>query len=416
MLQGTLHGTGFALKVRVRMNAPLAQRTSWPDVWLFTLAGIVAAFHIGKVPPALPVLRAELDFGLTAAGWVLSTINLIGMSLGMVAGLLADRIGARRAMLGGLAVLAMADLAGSFAGSVEAILIGRFAEGVGLFAVVVSAPPLILRATTPSDQKLTMGLWGCYMPAGTALMMVLAPSLLLLLGWRGLWIANGALALACLLALAVRGRGQSATAAMARPPLWHAVRETFAARGPLLLAACFGTYAFAYLALVGFLPTYMVEQRGVDPAAAGLLTALVVAANVVGNLASSPLQARGAARWALIGAAALSMALCSIAIFDETVGDLWRYLACLIFSAAGGMAPGALFASVPHNAPRTSLIATTGGLMMQGSNSGSTLGPPALALLVTASGGWQAGAWLLCGMLSLCICAAFLLGRNESRR
>ncbi len=394
----------------------LPQRTSWPDVWLLTLCGIVAAFHIGKAPPALPLLRAEIGFGLAAGGWVLSTINLIGMTLGMVAGLLADRVGPRRAIMAGLAVLALADVAGSFAHSVEAILVGRFVEGIGLFAVVVAAPPLILRATTPADQKLTMGLWGSYMPAGTALMMVLAPVLLQFLGWRGLWIANGALALLCLLALVLRGDRVPAPATPVIRPLWQSVRQTFAARGPLLLAICFATYAFAYLAVIGFLPTYMIEQRGVDAGTAGLLTALVVAANVIGNLVAGPLQARGAARWALIAAAAMVMALCAPAIFSDGVGDFWRYLACLVLSAAGGMAPGALFASVPHNAPGPSLIATTAGLMMQGSNTGSTLGPPALALLVTLSGGWQAGAWLLCAMLALCVVAAFFLSRSEKRR
>jgi MFS family permease len=160
----------------------------------------------------------------------------------------------------------------------------------------------------------------------------------------------------------------------------------------------------------------MVEERGIDPAIAGLLTAAVVAANIIGNLASGPLQAHGAPRWSLIAVAAASMGLCSLLIFDESAGDLSRYAACLIFSAAGGMAPGALFASVPHNAPRPSLIATTSGLMMQGSNIGSTLGPPALALLVTASGTWQSGAWLLCGMLTSCVIAAFMLGRSEKHR
>jgi MFS family permease len=397
-------------------TSPIASRTLWPDVWLLTLAGVVTAFHIGKVPPSLPLLRAELDFGLTAAGWVLSAINLIGMTLGMVAGLLSDRIGPRPALLGGLTVLALADFAGSFTASVSAVLLGRFVEGIGLFAVVVSVPPLILRATTNSDQKLTMGLWGCYMPAGTALMMVLAPSLLQAVGWRGVWIANGLLTLLCLLALLWRGERHLGLAPATHRSLGHSVRQTFARPGPLLLATSFGTYAFAYLALTGFLPTYMIEQRGFDAATAGLLTAAVVTANVIGNLASGPLQARGARRWLLIAAAAASMALCSVVIFDERNGDLARYLACLIFSAAGGMAPGALFASVPHNAPHPWLIATTSGLMMQGSNLGSTLGPPALALLVTATGTWQSGAWLLCAMLALCVMAAFALGRSEKNR
>jgi nitrate/nitrite transporter NarK len=199
-------------------------------------------------------------------------------------------------------------------------------------------------------------------------------------------------------------------------PLWHSVRDTFGSPGPLLLAASFGTYAFAYLALTGFLPTYLVEQRGIDAATAGLLTAAVVAANIIGNLAAGPLQARGAARWLLIAIAAASMALCSLLIFNENASNLWRYIACLVFSAAGGLAPGALFASVPHNAPLPSLIATTSGLMMQGSNIGSTLGPPALALLVTTTGTWGSGAWLLCIMLTLCVTAAFLLGRSEKHR
>jgi MFS family permease len=397
-------------------TSPTASRTLWPDVWLLTLAGIVAAFHIGKVPPALPLLRAELDFDLTAAGWVLSTINLIGMSMGMIAGLLSDKVGARRALLGGLAVLALADVAGSFASSVAMILLGRFAEGIGLFAVVVSAPPLILRATTTADQKLTMGLWGCYMPAGTAAMMLMAPPLLNAVGWRGLWVANGALALLCLLALLWRGEHNLGFARPAMRPLWHSVRETFSGRGPLLLAASFGTYAFAYLALTGFLPTYLIEQRGIDAATAGLLTAAVVGANIIGNLAAGPLQARGAARWLLIAIAAASMALCSLLIFNENAGNLWRYIACLVFSAVGGLAPGALFASVPHNAPLPTLIATTSGLMMQGSNIGSTLGPPALALLVTTTGTWSSGAWLLCIALALCVTAAFLLGRSEKHR
>lgn len=33
---------------------------------------MVAAFHIGKVPPALPSIRAELGASLEQAGWLLS--------------------------------------------------------------------------------------------------------------------------------------------------------------------------------------------------------------------------------------------------------------------------------------------------------------------------------------------------------
>ncbi len=45
-------------------------RTRWGVVVLGLAAGVIAAAYIGKVPPALPLMRPELGLGLVAAGWV----------------------------------------------------------------------------------------------------------------------------------------------------------------------------------------------------------------------------------------------------------------------------------------------------------------------------------------------------------
>ncbi len=54
-----------------------ASRTPWALVGLLVAAGIVAAFHVGKVPPALPSIREDLGASLRQAGWLLSIVNLI---------------------------------------------------------------------------------------------------------------------------------------------------------------------------------------------------------------------------------------------------------------------------------------------------------------------------------------------------
>ena len=36
-------------------------RTPWPLIALLVAAGVVAAFHVGKMPPSIPSIRAELD-------------------------------------------------------------------------------------------------------------------------------------------------------------------------------------------------------------------------------------------------------------------------------------------------------------------------------------------------------------------
>ena len=60
---------------------------------LVILAGVVAALHIGKLPPAIPVLREALGLTLVQAGFLLSLVQLAGMTLGVVFGLVADRLG-----------------------------------------------------------------------------------------------------------------------------------------------------------------------------------------------------------------------------------------------------------------------------------------------------------------------------------
>ena len=83
--------------------------------WLVVAAGGVAALQVGKLPPALPVLQAELGLGLTAAGFLLSMVQLAGLTLAVFVGLAADHWGLKRSMLRGLWLLALASALGAAA-------------------------------------------------------------------------------------------------------------------------------------------------------------------------------------------------------------------------------------------------------------------------------------------------------------
>ena len=57
------------------MASPHQDRpTQWPIMWIAFGGGIVAATHLGKLPPALPEIRLALDAGLVMGGWIASTI------------------------------------------------------------------------------------------------------------------------------------------------------------------------------------------------------------------------------------------------------------------------------------------------------------------------------------------------------
>jgi len=383
----------------------MAAKTRWEIVALAIGAGIIAAAHVGKLPPALSALRADLGLSLIAGGWVVSMFSVTGMTVAILAGTVADRVGHWRLVLAGLAALLIGSAIGAAAGGGAVLLFSRFLEGLGFISVAVSVPSVILRAAAPGDRRLALGLWGAYMPAGTALMMLASPAVLAIAGWRVLWGAAAALALLWMAAMLLGGRGaaRGRVAGAAGSAIGN-IRLSAAQPGTWLLALCFALYTIPWLALMVWLPSFMIETRGVGTAAAATLTALVVAMNVPGNLTAGWLLHRGARHWALIAVAAGAMGLCTAGIFAAALPDLVRYALCLVFSLVGGMLPTAVLSGAPVFAPGLGQVGTTNGMLVQGSNTGQVIGPPAVAAAVQAAGSWEAA-----GILMLAACAAATL-------
>jgi MFS family permease len=117
--------------------------SNWPAIWAIYAGGLVAGAYMTKVAPALPGLRGELGLSLVESGLIATTFNLMGMLVGMLAGVLCDRFGHKRLALFGLMVLAAGGALGAAAWGFASLLVARFLEGVGFIAFVVSAVALM---------------------------------------------------------------------------------------------------------------------------------------------------------------------------------------------------------------------------------------------------------------------------------
>ena len=113
------------------------------------LAGVVAALHIGKLPPAIPVLREALGLTLVQAGFLLSLVQFAGMTVGVVFGVVADGLGSRRSMSLGLALLAIVSALGGLSHGIAPLLLLRAAEGFGFLLVVLPAPGFVRSLVEP---------------------------------------------------------------------------------------------------------------------------------------------------------------------------------------------------------------------------------------------------------------------------
>lgn len=323
---------------------------------------------------------------------------LIGLVLGTCTGAIADALGHRRLMLFGIILQIAGSFLGALSPSFEWLLATRFMEGAGFLAVIVSTPTLIFQVVQEKDVQMALSVWSCYLPAGAALMMLLLPFYLKFTNWQGLWQINGIVLTlyAILLAKATANIPFLNSSGPLNPSrLGRDIFKTITSPGPLVLALIFITYALQWLAVMGFLPTLLLEKYGFSRSLASWLTAGMVFLNIFGNLAGGRLLKHGYRRWTLIAGASFVMGACAMAIYAPGHHFLLNYAGCLIFSLVGGLIPASVIGAAPLYAPSKSLVSTTTGFVIQGGQAGQVIGPPVLAWLISITGTWTVGAWFL---------------------
>ena len=396
-------------------EATAGEQRRWGMVFLAVAAGMMAAAHLGKVPPVLPVIRAELGLDLVFGGWVVSIFAATAMTLGVFAGTVVDGLGYRRVMLVGLAAVSLGSAAGGFATNGAALLASRCLEGLGFLAVMVAGPILIANSTVGGDRRLALGIWGGNVPAGVAAMMLVSPLIADWAGWRTLWFVVAAASLGCLAftAAATSREAQSSVPAPRGGSFAHNLRLTLTRPGPSLLTVAFGLNTVMWVGLIVWLPSFLIEERGLGAGTAATLSALVVAFSVAGNVLAGWLLQKGWARWVIIAVNGAAMGLAALGIFSEAVPDGARYGLCIVFSALGSMVPAAVLAGAPVYSPSPSQLGTTNGLVIQGANIGVFLGPPIVGALVARTGDWSAGVWLMLVASVATIVVALAIRRIE---
>jgi predicted MFS family arabinose efflux permease len=386
--------------------------SNWPAIWAIFAGGLVAGAYMTKVAPALPGLRDELGLTLVESGFIATMFNVMGMLVGMIAGVLCDRFGHKRLALSGIVILAAGGALGALAWGFASLLVARFIEGVGFIAFTVSAVALMnAAAATPRDRAKALGLWSAYMPTGGAIALFAAPWLIAASGWRGLWMAFAILAVACAFALwrlvPASHYGQLSSMRL--------VAESLARAGNIAMALLFAFYVAQWTSIMIWLPTFLIDQHRLTGGAAALATALFVLINAPGNLTGGWLLARGVPRGALIVAGAAIAALCEIGMFHDALPAALRYALVLAFSFSAGVIPASVFSGLPVHARTPQHIGTGNGIVMQASQIGQFLGPLALAWIATRFGGWEASLWVLLAFAAGAALCGVAIGTIENR-
>jgi cyanate permease len=174
-------------------------------------------------------------------------------------------------------------------------------------------------------------------------------------------------------------------------------------------------YTAQWSGVMVWLPTFLVQTRGASLTTASLVAAAVVAINVPGNLTGAWLIQRHTPRGLVVCAAAVLMGAFAVGIFAEGAPDWLRLGSCLAFSYFSGVIPAVSFAASQSYARSQSQVASLQGLMMQGSNLGQFVGPPAIAAAVSAGGRWGDAVYVMVAAAALTLVCGIAVARDERR-
>lgn len=312
-------------------------------------ATFLVFFQAFMVAPLIPRLAYVLSAPAATVGLVVPAY-LIPYGLATLAyGLLADRFGRSRLMIGSLAAFVLLVPLTATAHSVKALLIWRVATGVGASGLVPLGLALI-GALYPYEARgrplgLLFGAMAGGMAAGSTLGAVLEP----VLGWRGVFVAVGALTLP-VGALLIRDRRLLDTGLRTRGTLGDLVKayQALVARGLRTYAFVF-TNATFHSGVFTWLGLYFARRYGLGEVGIGLaLLGYGVPGFVLG-----PAIGRAADRWgrrwlvpaglavaataALLLALSIPLAAAALAVTALSLGyDMTQPLLAGIVTRLGG--------------------------------------------------------------------------------
>ena len=178
-------------------------------LFALTLGVFLVTLNVTVVVVALPSLQADLHIRTDEAAWVIDAYNLVGASLLLCAGFLADRFGRKRMLCAGYASFAIGAVLCALAPGGTWLIAFRVLMAVGGTALTPTSLSIVANLYPEPRERPAIGLWGISSGLGTGLGPIVGGALTDWLGWRSVFAANaiaGVLALAIVIRVVPRSR------------------------------------------------------------------------------------------------------------------------------------------------------------------------------------------------------------------
>jgi MFS family permease len=253
-------------------GAPLPGHIRWRA--LATLAVLSAIIGLNTVDRnmfalLLPKIRVDIPLGDAALGFLMGPAFIVVYSAcGVPLAMLADRAGRRPVIAWGLAAWSAVTLLTGMAGTFVHLLVARIALGIGEASNMAPTSALIADTFTERGRVLALAVFAAGGPAAVLLFYPVIGAVTEAYGWRAAFPLMGLVGFVFVGALLLVVREAPLRGASMHHTQGEAWRQVVRRPGFVVLVAAGTLFSVNYSAMVAWLPSFLVEERGLSSAQA----------------------------------------------------------------------------------------------------------------------------------------------------
>jgi predicted MFS family arabinose efflux permease len=374
-------------------------RSPWFALIIILLASMAAPLNQFKVPPVMPLLMGAFGVSAAQAGLLMSLFAITGLFLAIPAGFIFQKLGYR--LTGMIAILSLVVGAGwgAFSRGFDIMLASRFVEGAGMSLMSVVAPAVIALWFSPESRGKAMGIWAVWVPLGSTIMFLLAPTLAGRWNWPGVWwfgcfyaVLVGFMYLVFLKSKSAHSPNPKGEVSSGRMPD-HGLAKVLSNRDLWLTSLLFCCFNFVFIAFITWAPTFLHQVRGISMARAAFLVSLTTILTIIACPTSGWVSDRiGTRKWVAV----IPMVLMApLFLLFFSAGETGFLALVILLGFIGGFVPTGVFSGAVEMAGDERLSGMAMAVIQIGQNAGMLLGPLVMGWLIESGGGWQTAFWVL---------------------
>ena len=396
-------------KPRARLS-----RDSKLAVFLFFLGWVMSYADRQLITLALPYIGRDLALSPTQQGMIISAFFLTYSIVQIPGGMLVDKLGAKRTAVAGVLAWSLFTVVTGTAGSFAVMLAVRALFGLGE-GIYPAASVKAIAERTSSEQRMTaMGWMYSSNAVGTLVAAVAGAILIGIIGWQGAFFALGAVGVLVAVAIGVflprTIVDSDALVEVAEPSSSIATKDLFRSAALWGHAAMFFGYGVVAWGMSAWVPSYLVDARGLPLGTVAAASVIPVLAGGIASILGGRAVDRLAGRHRRIILPGMLASIVTLTVMTQQLPVPVFIVLSGLLSFFIGVCYMPVFASPVRGMP-TSVVGTVTATISMGSQIAGIITPTIMGVVVEKVS-WEAAFGVLISGCVICIVAALLVPRG----